>query len=105
MASMVHGTTSDSSSPAPANSDYRALPSLDRLLGAALAAQTDEVFQDTWLRVVQSRERWAPQGATFRTWLYTLAHHRVIVGNHDTVGADSAAIGNRQHAVTLDPDR
>jgi len=36
------------------------------------------VFQDTWLRVVQSRARWSPQGATFRTWLYTLAHHRVI---------------------------
>ena len=49
-----------------------------RLLGHALNAQTDEVFQDTWLRVVQSRERWEPQGATFRTWLYTLAHHRVI---------------------------
>lgn len=49
-----------------------------RLLGTALAAQTDEVFQDTWLRVVQARERWEPQGATFRTWLYTLAHHRVI---------------------------
>ena len=25
-----------------------------------------------------ARERWAPQGATFRTWLFTLAHHRVI---------------------------
>ena len=49
-----------------------------RLLGTTLAAQTDEVFQDTWLRVVQSRERWAPQGASFRTWLYTLANHRVI---------------------------
>jgi RNA polymerase sigma-70 factor (ECF subfamily) len=49
-----------------------------RLLGTALAAQADEVFQDTWLRVVQSRTRWEPQGATFRTWLYTLAHHRVI---------------------------
>ena len=49
-----------------------------RLLGSALNAQTDEVFQDTWLRVVQSRARWEPQGATFRTWLYTLAHHRVI---------------------------
>src|SRR5690606_8784537 len=49
-----------------------------RLLGTALAAQTDEVFQDTWLRVVHSRTRWDPQGATFRTWLYTLAHHRVI---------------------------
>jgi RNA polymerase sigma-70 factor (ECF subfamily) len=49
-----------------------------RLLGSALHAQTDEVFQDTWLRVVQARARWEPQGATFRTWLYTLAHHRVI---------------------------
>jgi RNA polymerase sigma factor (sigma-70 family) len=49
-----------------------------RLLGTALAAQADEVFQDTWLRVVHARERWAPQGASFRTWLFTLAHHRVI---------------------------
>jgi len=49
-----------------------------RLLGRALDAQVDEVFQDTWLRVVQSRTRWQPQGAAFRTWLYTLAHHRVI---------------------------
>ncbi len=49
-----------------------------RLLGSALAAQTDEVFQDTWLRVVHARARWSPQGASFRTWLYTLAHHRVI---------------------------
>lgn len=49
-----------------------------RMLGAALAAQTDEVFQETWLRVVNARERWAPRGATFRTWLFTLAHHAAI---------------------------
>jgi RNA polymerase sigma factor (sigma-70 family) len=49
-----------------------------RVLGAALAQQVDEVFQDTWSRVIQARERWAPQGATFRTWLFTLAHHRAI---------------------------
>ena len=49
-----------------------------RLVGSALSAQTDEVFQDTWLRVVHARTRWQPQGASFRTWLYTLAHHRVI---------------------------
>ena len=49
-----------------------------RLLGPALSAQADEVFQDTWLRVVRSRQRWQPQGATFRTWLFTLAHHRAI---------------------------
>lgn len=49
-----------------------------RLLGTALRAQADEVFQDTWLRVVHARHRWQPQGATFRTWLFTLAHHRAI---------------------------
>ena len=49
-----------------------------RLLGSAYSAQTDEVFQDTWLRVVTARATWAPQGASFRTWLFTLAHHRAI---------------------------
>jgi RNA polymerase sigma-70 factor (ECF subfamily) len=49
-----------------------------RVLGTALRGQVDEVFQDTWLRVVQARMRWQPQGATFRTWLFTLAHHRAI---------------------------
>ncbi len=49
-----------------------------RLLGSACPAQTDEVFQDTWTRVIQHRERWSPQGAAFRTWLFTLAHHRAI---------------------------
>lgn len=49
-----------------------------RLLGPALAAQADEVFQDTWLKVVNARAQWTPQGATFRTWLFTLAHHRVV---------------------------
>lgn len=49
-----------------------------RVLGPALAQQVDEVFQDTWSRVIQARERWSPQGAAFRTWLFTLAHHRAI---------------------------
>jgi RNA polymerase sigma factor (sigma-70 family) len=49
-----------------------------RLLGRSAAAQTDEVFQDTWLRAIEARARWAPQGASFRTWLFTLAHHRAI---------------------------
>ena len=49
-----------------------------RLLGVVCAAQVDEVFQDTWLRVIAARERWTPQGASFRTWLFTLAHHRAI---------------------------
>ena len=46
--------------------------------GATAATQADEVFQDTWLRVVHAKERYVPQGASFRTWLFTLAHHRAI---------------------------
>jgi len=49
-----------------------------RLLGRDGAAQADEVFQDTWLRLVHAKERYVPQGASFRTWLFTLAHHRAI---------------------------
>lgn len=49
-----------------------------RLLGSAAAAQADEVFQDTWLRAIQARHAWQPQGASFRTWLFTLAHHRAV---------------------------
>jgi RNA polymerase sigma factor (sigma-70 family) len=49
-----------------------------RLLGRAAATQADEVFQDTWLRAIQARQSWQPQGASWRTWLFTLAHHRAI---------------------------
>ncbi len=49
-----------------------------RLLGAQAGTQADEVFQDTWTRAIEARQRWAPQGASFRTWLFTLAHHRAV---------------------------
>lgn len=49
-----------------------------RLLGREAGAQADEVFQDTWLRAIEARQRWQPQGASFRTWLFTLAHHRAV---------------------------
>ena len=49
-----------------------------RLLGRDAATQADEVFQDTWLRAIQARHGWQPQGASFRTWLFTLAHHRAV---------------------------
>jgi len=49
-----------------------------RLLGQAAAAQVDEVFQDTWMRAIEARASWQPRGAAFRTWLFTIAHHRAI---------------------------
>ncbi len=52
---------------------------LRRVLGAGLAAQVDEVFQDTWMRMVDARDSWQPRdGVAFKTWLYTLAHHRAV---------------------------
>lgn len=49
-----------------------------RLLGAPLAAQADEVFQDTWLRIVAGRASFRPQGAAWRTWAFTIAHNAAM---------------------------
>ncbi|WPH19913.1 sigma-70 family RNA polymerase sigma factor [Variovorax paradoxus] len=46
-----------------------------RLLGARLAAQADEVFQDTWVRIISARDSFSPQGAAWRTWAFTIAHN------------------------------
>ena len=46
-----------------------------RLLGMRLAAEVDEVFQETWLRIVAARTSFSPQGATWRTWAFTIAHN------------------------------
>jgi RNA polymerase sigma-70 factor (ECF subfamily) len=37
----------------------------------------EELFQDVWAGVIQSRRRYRPR-ATFRTWLYTLARNRLV---------------------------
>ena len=50
-----------------------------RVLGTGLLAQVDEVFQDTWMKLVDARDSWQPRNnASFKTWLYTLAHHRAV---------------------------
>ncbi len=47
------------------------------LRGIRDPAQAEELYQDIWLRVVEARERYAPQ-ARFTTWLYTIAHNRMV---------------------------
>jgi len=42
-----------------------------------VAAQAEELFQDVWMNLIRARRRYQPR-ARFTTWLYTLAHHRVI---------------------------
>jgi RNA polymerase sigma-70 factor (ECF subfamily) len=41
------------------------------------AATADELFQDVWTNVIRARASYAPT-ARFTTWLYTLAHHRLV---------------------------
>ena len=46
-----------------------------RLLGVRLAAEVDEVFQESWVRVITARDSFSPQGAAWRTWAFTIAHN------------------------------
>jgi RNA polymerase sigma-70 factor (ECF subfamily) len=40
-------------------------------------AVAEELFQEIWMRVIQARERYTPK-ARFTTWLYTIAHNRMV---------------------------
>lgn len=40
-------------------------------------AVAEELFQEVWIRVIESRSRYAPQ-ARFTTWLYTIAHNLLV---------------------------
>ena len=52
---------------------------LRRVLGTAQVSQVDDVFQDVWERMVDARDSWqARADASFKTWLYTIAHHRAV---------------------------
>ena len=39
--------------------------------------QAEELHQDIWMRVIEARSRYQPQ-ARFTTWLYTIAHNRLV---------------------------
>src|ERR1700694_2927984 len=40
-------------------------------------AEAEELFQDVWMRAIEARSRYTPQ-AKFSTWLYTIAHNRLV---------------------------
>jgi RNA polymerase sigma factor (sigma-70 family) len=39
--------------------------------------EAEELFQDIWMKVIEARARYVPK-AKFTTWLYTVAHNRLI---------------------------
>ena len=46
-----------------------------RLMGMRLASEVEEVFQETWMRIIAARQGFSPQGASWRTWAFTIAHN------------------------------
>ena len=57
-------------------------------------SHAEELFQDVWMNLIQARERYRVE-AQFRTWLYPLAHNRLI---------DYYRSASRPDAVLFDSD-
>jgi RNA polymerase sigma factor (sigma-70 family) len=75
-----------------------------RRLGSNLTAQVDEVFQETWMRVINSRSSWSPQGASCKTWLFTIANHLVIDRLRQSGREISVHEGERQDGDAWEPE-
>lgn len=70
----------------------RLLRYLTRLVGQVAVAE--ELYQDTWSRVIDARARYAPS-ARFAAWLFRIAHHLAIDHirrSRPTVSADEVLI-------------
>jgi RNA polymerase sigma-70 factor (ECF subfamily) len=69
-------------------------------------AIAEELFQDVWARVIRGRRRYRASAA-FSTWLYTLAHNR-LVDHWRREGVRAAEVpeseGDEAHASTADGD-
>jgi RNA polymerase sigma-70 factor (ECF subfamily) len=67
-------------------------------------AVAEELYQEIWMRVIEARGSYAPK-ARFTTWLYTIAHNRMV--DHwrraglSLVGLD----GEEPAAASADPAR
>ncbi|HEX5128951.1 MAG TPA: RNA polymerase sigma factor [Usitatibacter sp.] len=47
------------------------------LRSAKSRGEAEELFQDVWMKVIEARSRYQPK-AKFTTWLYTIAHNRMV---------------------------
>jgi RNA polymerase sigma-70 factor (ECF subfamily) len=47
------------------------------LRSVKLRAVAEELYQEIWMRVIEARASYAPT-ARFTTWLYTIAHNRLV---------------------------
>lgn len=79
-----------------------------RLLGHTLAAQADEAFQDTWMKIIAARASFEPGAARWKTWAFAVAHNtcmdRLRTSGREVVlaGADDDACAIGGYADPLD---
>lgn len=69
-----------------------------RVLGHALAAQADEAFQDTWMKIIAARAGFVPGTARWKTWAFAVAHNtcldRLRKSGREVVLASGAGAAN-----------
>ena len=68
------------------------------LRSAGDRANADELFQETWVRVIGARQRYRPE-ARFSTWLLAIAHRLLIDQSRRTrplTGSDAAELALAQ---------
>jgi RNA polymerase sigma-70 factor (ECF subfamily) len=61
------------------------------------AALAEELFQEIWIKAIEARSRYTPS-AKFTTWLYTIAHHR-LVDHWRTKGLAVVSLDEEESAV------
>ena len=73
------------------------------LRGVKQRAIAEELYQEIWIRVVEARRRYA-HSARFTTWLYTIAHNRLIDHWRRKELSAVPAEGEEEAAAGLDAD-
>lgn len=67
----------------------------------AVAEQADELFQETWTRVIKARERYEAK-AKFTTWLYHIAHNLLMdYGRRKTRTPHLVAVNHDDDPISL----
>lgn len=62
------------------------------------AAVAEELFQDVWMNVIRARERYVVH-AKFTTWLYHIAHNRLV--DHYRRSATGVSVADDEDAESL----
>src|SRR4051812_36319002 len=66
---------------------------------AGHAGAAEELFQDVWMKVIDSRARYEVR-ARFTTWLYTIAHNRLI--DHYRANGRASCLDGEQSEALLE---